>query len=392
MNLPPLLLPQGVTSRYIPTRDLTFHILESGHGSKTTKPLIILLHGFPEIAYSWRRVLPQLAQAGYHVVAPDQRGFGRTTGWDNRSYEQVDLATFSLSSLVRDIVLLVHALGYQSVACVAGHDCGAVSAAMCALMRPDFFRSVALMSHPFHGSPEIPLGVGGAVGGGTEGSAGDVHAALEALGRKHYKWYYSTAAAGPEMSNLTPEEMRWFLRGYFHLKSGSWAGNRPHALGEWAAEDLVKLPGYYIMPIGETMPATVAIDMATESSGEASKSWLPDDELAIYAGEYGRTGFQGGLNWYRVRTAAGGKYTRDFEVFAGKKLEPPCAFVSGKLDWGNYQEPGAIEKMKNGVSCADLRILRLVDGVGHWTPQESPNEVSRAILDLIGGLREEIVI
>ncbi|CAG8931969.1 unnamed protein product [Penicillium salamii] len=390
MTLPPLPLPPGVTSRCIPTRDLNIHILESGHDPQTTKPLIILLHGFPEIAYSWRRVLPQLSQAGYHVVAPDQRGFGRTTGWDDRSYSQVDLATFSLSSLVRDIVLLVHALGYRSVACVAGHDCGAVSAAMCALMRPDFFHSVALMSHPFNGSPELPLGVdGGAVGGGTEGSAGDVHAALAALGRKHYKWYYSTEAAGPEMSDLTVEEMRVFLRGYFHLKSGSWAGNRPHALGKWAAEDLVKLPGYYIMPVDKTMPETVAIDMAAEPA-EASKSWLPDDELAVYAGEYGRTGFQGGLNWYRVRTAAGGKYTRDLDVFAGKKLEPPCAFVSGKLDWGNYQEPGAIEKMKNGISCADLRILRLVDGVGHWTPQESPNEVARAILDLVGGLREEL--
>ncbi|KAK9859715.1 hypothetical protein MYU51_013965 [Penicillium brevicompactum] len=390
MPLPPLPLPAGVTSRYIPTRDLTFHILESGH-STTPKPLIILLHGFPEIAYSWRRVLPKLASAGYHVVAPDQRGFGRTTGWDDRAYSEVDLSTFSLSSLVRDIVLLVHALGYRSVACVAGHDCGAVSAAMCALMRPDFFQSVALMSHPFNGSPELPLGTGTGDGGGMEGSAGDVHGKLALLGRKHYKWYYSTAEAGPEMSNLSPEEMRVFLRGYFHLKSGSWEGNRPRALGKWDAEDLVQLPGYYIMPVGETMPGTVALDMAREPTGESSKGWLPDEELDVYAGEYGRTGFQGGLNWYRVRTAAGGKYTRDFEVFAGKKLEPPCAFVSGKLDWGNYQEPGAIEKMRDGVSCADLRILRMVDGVGHWTPQESPDEVSRAILDLIGGVRDRAV-
>lgn len=391
MALPPLPLPPGVTSRYIPTRDLTFHILESGNPD-TTKPLIILLHGFPEIAYSWRRVLPKLAAAGYHVVAPDQRGFGRTTGWDTRSYSEVDLSTFSLSTLVRDIVYLVHALGYRSVACVAGHDCGAVSASMCALMRPDFFRTVALMSHPFNGSPELPLGTAdaGAGSGGTEGSAGNVHGALAALGRKHYKWYYSTAEAGPEMSK-SPEELRVFLRGYFHLKSGSWAGNQPYALEKWAAEDLAKLPGYYIMPVGETMPATVAIDMAVEpSKGESSKTWLPDDELDVYAGEYGRTGFQGGLNWYRVRTAAGGKYTRDLDVFAGKKLEPPCAYVSGKLDWGNYQEPGAFQKMMDGVSCADLRYVRVVDGVGHWTPQESPDEVSRAILDLIKSSRDEL--
>jgi microsomal epoxide hydrolase len=259
------------------------------------------------------------------------------------------------------------------------------------------------MSHPFNGSPDVPFDTanqdsdlnagesGGA--GGAEGSAAaaGIHEELARLGKKHYKWYYSTAAAGPEMSNLDRGEMNRFLRGYFHLKSGSWAGNRPRALGKWTAENLVQLPGYYIMPIGETMPATVAIDMQDEpTGGDSSRSWLPDDELAVYAAEYGRTGFQGGLNWYRVRTAAGGKYTRDFDVFAGKKLEPPCAFVSGKLDWGNYQEPGAIEKMKNGVSCADLRIMRFVDGVGHWTPQESPEEVSRAILDLIEGVREDI--
>ncbi|KAJ5354006.1 hypothetical protein N7541_006570 [Penicillium brevicompactum] len=391
MPLPPLPLPPGVTSRYIPTRDLTFHILESGH-STTPKPLIILLHGFPEIAYSWRRVLPKLAAAGYHVVAPDQRGFGRTTGWDDRAYSEVDLSTFSLSSLVRDVVLLVHALGYRSVACVAGHDCGAVSAAMCALMRPDFFQSVALMSHPFNGSPDLPLGTGtGDVEGGMEGSAGDVHGKLALLGRKHYKWYYSTAEAGPEMSNLSPEEMRVFLRGYFHLKSGSWEGNRPRALGKWDAEDLVQLPGYYIMPVGETMPGTVALDMAREPTrGNLQRGGCRTRSLTFTLVSMDGRGSRG-VELVSGAYGGWGKYTRDFEVFAGKKLEPPCAFVSGKLDWGNYQEPGAIEKMRDGVSCADLRILRMVDGVGHWTPQESPDEVTRAILDLIGGVRDRAV-
>ncbi|KAJ5463020.1 hypothetical protein N7475_007964 [Penicillium sp. IBT 31633x] len=401
MTLPPLPLPTGLTSRNIQTKDLNIHILEAGQTPENNRPLIILLHGFPEIAYSWRRVIPKLA-AGFHVVAPDQRGFGRTTGWDTRNHAEVDLATFSLTSLVRDIILLVHALGHRSVRCVAGHDCGAVSAAMCALMRPDFFQSVALMSHPFNGPPEMPFNTAtedvqragsdkAQPAGGAEGSAvaANVHEELAALGRKHYKWYYSTPEAGMEMSDLAPADMHRFLRGYFHLKSGSWAGNRPHPLERWSAAELVELPGYYIMPLDESMPATVARDMALElSDGLDSHSWLPDEELAVYAGEYGRTGFQGGLNWYRVRTAAGGRYTKDFDVFAGKKLEPPCAYISGKLDWGNYQEPCAIEKMKNGISCADLRIFRLVDGVGHWTPQETPEEVAQAILDLIGGLHE----
>ncbi|KAJ5562705.1 hypothetical protein N7535_002849 [Penicillium sp. DV-2018c] len=406
MTLPPLPLPPGLTSRTIQTSSLNIHILEAGRpesppGQNTKpKPLIVLLHGFPELSYSWRHVLPRLASAGYHVVAPDQRGFGRTTGWDTRPHSEVDLSTFTISSLVRDIILLVHALGYRSVRCIAGHDCGAASAAACALMRPDFFQSVALMSHPFNGSPEVPFNTATGDKGvdvvrlETEKAekAKEVHEELARLGRKHYQWYYSTKEAGPEMSDLGPEEMRRFLRGYFYLKSGSWRGNRPRALKRWSADELVQLPGYYVMPLEASMPETVAKDMESEDPSAVLKSheWMSDEDLAVYADEYGRTGFQGGLNWYRIRTAEKGRWAKDIEVFGGKKIEQPCAYVSGKLDWGNYQQPGAIEKMRDGVSCADLRILRLIDGVGHWTPQESPEEVVRAILDLIDCLPEYV--
>jgi len=393
-------LPEGISSRLITTTDLTFHILEAGATPDRDRPLVILLHGFPEIAYSWRRVLPKLAAAGFHAVAPDQRGFGRTTGWDTRQYEEVDLTTFTLTTLARDIVLLVHTLGYRSVHCVAGHDCGAITASTCALVRPDFFRSVVLMSHPFNGSPDLPFntanessmdsetaGRGG--GGGAEGSAAasGIHEALAQHGRKHYKWYYSTPQANPDMSGLTPEELHRFLRGYFHLKSGSWPGNKPRPLTGWSADQVVQMPGYYIMPADATMPEAVERDMADEpTKGLSSHSWLPDDELAVYVGEYARTGFQGGLNWYRVRTAAGGRYTRDYDLFAGKKIEPPCAFVSGKQDWGIYQEPGALDKMTSGAVCSNFRLLRLLDGVGHWIPQESPDEVVRTIIDLTKSL------
>lgn len=397
---PSLPLPEGVTSRLVATSDLTFHILEAGATPARDRPLVILLHGFPEIAYSWRRVLPKLAAAGFYAVAPDQRGFGRTTGWDTRKYEDVDLTTFSLTTLVRDIVLLVHALGYRSVHCVVGHDCGAITASTCALVRPDFFRSVVLMSHPFNGSPDLPFNTANELssdaqiadrggGGGAEGSAAasGIHEALARHGRKHYKWYYSKPEASPDMSNLASEDLHRFLRGYFHLKSGSWPGNKPRPLSGWSAEQVVQMPGYYIMPADATMPQAVERDMANEpTKGLSSHSWLPDDELAVYVAEYARTGFQGGLNWYRVRTAPGGRYTRDYDLFAGKKIEPPCAFVSGKQDWGIYQEPGALDKMTSGDVCADFRLLRLLDGVGHWVPQESPDEVARTIIDLVHGL------
>ncbi|RAQ55305.1 epoxide hydrolase [Aspergillus flavus] len=395
----PLPLPEGITTRFIPTKTLTFHILESNPDPNTPRPLLLLLHGFPELAFSWRKVVPPLAAAGYHVVAPDQRGFGRTTGWDTRPFSEVDLNTFTLTSFVRDMVTLVHALGYRSVQCVVGHDCGAVTAAMCALVRPDFFRSVVLLSHPFNGSPVLPFGTSSSSssgeegeekggGGGTESAAGDhVHDELAARGRKHYKWYYSTSPANEEMVEPVAG-LGEFLRGYFYLKSGSWGGNQPFPLEGWTAEDLVKLPYYYVMPLEANMREAVQRHMESESEGTvaASKEWLSDEELAVYVGEYARTGFQGGLNWYRVRTAAGGRYTWDFDVYAGRKIEVPAAFVSGKLDWGIYQEPGALEKMVDGRVCSDFRVLRLVDGVGHWAPQECPGVVVEVILELLRGL------
>lgn len=401
LAIPPSLpLPRGVSSRYVVTPELTFHTLESGATPGQDRPLIVLLHGFPEIAYSWRRILPQLADAGFHAVAPDQRGFGRTTGWDTRPFDEVDLASFSLTNLVRDVVILVHALGYRSVHCVVGHDCGAITASMCALMRPDFFRSVVLLSHPFNGSPTLPFNTanqsidehataaarGG--GGGAEGSAAasGIHQALAQVGRKHYKWYYSTAPANGDMC-LAPHDLHRFLRGYFHLKSGSWPGNQPRRLKGWTAEEVVQMPYYYIMPLDATMPQAVEQHMVDEpSGGQTSHSWLPDDELAVYVAEYARTGFQGGLNWYRVRTAAGGQYTKDYDLFAGKKIEPPCSFISGEKDWGTYQEPGALEKMTSGAVCSDFRSLKVLKGVGHWIPQEAPDEVVQTIIELTNGL------
>ena len=135
------------------------HILEAGFETRsennTARPLVLLLHGFPELAYSWRKVMLPLAAAGYHVVAPDQRGYGRTTGWDG-DYDG-DVASFRMLNLVRDVMGLISALGHRSVAAVFGHDAGSHVAAWCSLIRPDVFRSVAMMSAPFAGPPPLPF-------------------------------------------------------------------------------------------------------------------------------------------------------------------------------------------------------------------------------------------
>ena len=137
-------LPNGIRSRRINNGNgLDMHILEAGF-EQPNRPCVLLLHGFPELAYSWRKVLLPLAEAGLHVVAPDQRGYGRTTGWDD--HYDGDLTPFRVNNLVTDALGLVNALGYDHVACVVGHDFGSPVAAHCALIRPDVFRSVALMS------------------------------------------------------------------------------------------------------------------------------------------------------------------------------------------------------------------------------------------------------
>ncbi len=148
-------LPKGIRARLVPgINGLTMHVLEAGF-EQTGRPCVLLLHGFPELAYSWRKVMVPLADAGFHVIAPDQRGYGRTTGCDT-SYE-ADLSLSRPLNLVRDALGLVSALGYREVAAVIGHDFGSPVAAWCALLRPDVFRSVVLMSAPFGGPPPLPF-------------------------------------------------------------------------------------------------------------------------------------------------------------------------------------------------------------------------------------------
>ena len=360
-------LPAGVSARFIPdVNGLRLHVLEAGEAGR---PCVLLLHGFPELAYSWRKVMPALAGAGYHVIAPDQRGYGRTTGWD-ADYDG-DLASFRLMNLVRDMVGLVDALGYRTVAGVVGHDFGASVAAWCALLRPDIFRSVTLMSAPFAGPPSLK----------ATGIHSDIHRALATLDRprKHYQWYYATREANADMT-LCRQGMHDFLRAYYHHKSADWAGNKPEKLAGWTAGELARMPTYYIMDLARTMPETVAPEMPDATSIAANR-WLPDDELQVYSGEYARNGFQGGLQWYRCRTQGVG--AAELAVFQGRRIEIPAMFISGKSDWGIYQSPGAYERMQSvwtGVSRCHL-----VDGAGHWVQQEQAGSVSTLLLDFLSG-------
>jgi pimeloyl-ACP methyl ester carboxylesterase len=362
-------LPPGIRSRFIDgINGLRVHVLEAGFET-AGRPCVLLLHGFPELAYSWRKVMPALAAAGFHVVAPDQRGYGRTTGWDG-NYDG-DLASFRLLNLVRDTLTLVAALGYRSVA-VVGHDFGAAVAAGCALIRPDVFRSMTLMSAPFAGAPASP--------GSEEKTSGeDVHGALARLPRprKHYQWYYSTRPANDDMWRC-PQGVHAFLRAYFHFKSADWSDNKPFRLASWSAGELAKMPTYYIMDLNEDMAATVAPEMPSAGAIAACR-WLPENELAVYSGEYERNGFQGGLQWYRCRTQG---VNADLGVFAGRTIDVPAMFIAGRSDWGIYQVPGAIERMQQSA-CTRMRGCHLLEGAGHWVQQEQPERVSELLIEFL---------
>lgn len=367
-------LEPEISSRFVEDNNgLRMHVLEAG---VVGQPCILLLHGFPELAYSWRKIMAPLARAGFYVMAPDQRGYGRTIGWDPAF--DGDLRQFSMLNLVRDALGLISARGYRSVAAVIGHDFGASVAAWCAMVRPDVFRAVVLMSAPFTGPPDLPFDTERHPRPGRP--AKTIHDELAALARprQHYQRYYSSVAANEDMWRA-PQGIHAFLRAYYHIKSADWPGNHPFPLHSWTATELAKLPTYYVMDVGLGMAETVAAE-APSAAAVALCSWLPDAELAVYSAEYLRTGFQGGLQWYRCRTTEVSEAEQ--QIFSGRTIDVPSWFIAGAHDWGIRQVPGALQRMQT-VACTLMQGCHLLDGAGHWVQQEQPKVVTRLLLEAL---------
>ncbi len=371
-------LPSGIRSRFVPgINGLTVHFLEAGF-EDGPRPCLLLLHGFPELAYSWRKQMLTLARAGFHVVAPDQRGYGQTSGWDGR-YDG-DVGSFRLFNLVKDSLALVYALGYRSVESVMGHDFGSLVSAYCSLIRPDVFRSVVLMSAPFAGPPELPFNTVEKSTQPKDSGRPNIHDELAALPRprKHYQWYYSTPEANADMLHAR-QGVHDFLRGYFHFKSADWKQNKPFPLKSWSAEELYRLPTYYIMDMDKGMAETVEPEMPSESE-IAGCEWLTDEELRVYSTEFSRNGFQGGLQWYRCLTDP--RYKADLQTFSGLTIDVPSCFIAGAKDWGVFQAPGNFDKMKSEV-CTRMLGVYLAEEAGHWVQQEQPEETSGLLLEFL---------
>lgn len=313
-----------------------------------------------------------LAERGFHVFAPDQRGYGRTTGADTR-YD-CDLEQFGHLNLARDALGLATALGHSKCA-IVGHDFGSPIAGWCALAQPGRVIATVFMSAPFEGpktsEPEV---------------AAPAHLALDdplfvELARlphpkKHYVDYYRSREANENLSH-PPQGIAAFLRAYYHFKSADWKGNEPEPLPDRSAASMTRMPAYYIMDSNTGMAETV--DRYAPSPSEvATNQWLTEDELAHCANEFERTGFQGGLNWYRA-APSGHEQKRPF---AGKTIDTPAFFVSGERDWGAYQNPGAIDRMQTDA-CADFRSLHWMAGAGHWVQQEQAKSTATLLGDLL---------
>ena len=375
-------LAASIRSRLIDNNNgCTMHVLEAGFESRD-RPCIVLLHGFPELAFSWRKQVLFLAAAGFHVIAPDQRGYGRSSGTDVTFDD--DLLPYTLMNHVSDTLGLVQALGYRSVAAVVGHDYGSPVAAWCALVRPDVFRSVVLMSAPFGGPPTLPVNTAEAPARKLPASVPSIHDELAALlrPRKHYRWYYSTRQANEDIWH-NPQGVHEFLRAYYHFKSGDWKDNRPFPLKSWTAGELANMPTYYIiMDLAKDMAETVAPEMPSASEIAACQ-WLTEEDLRVYSTEYNRIGFQGGLQSYRVGTNP--RFSAELRAFSASYDRCASVFYLRSEGLGGLPDPRCTGEHADS-SCTRMVGIHLVEGAGHWVQQEQPDQVN----ELLRGFLQQI--
>ena len=316
-------MPQFKNS-FADSNGIRMHFLEQGSG-----PLVILCHGFPELGYSWRHQLTALAEAGYRAVAPDQRGYGQT---DRPAAPDA----YTLCHLAGDIVGLVEALGEKQAA-IFGHDWGAPVAWSCALLRPDIFRAVGLLSVPYlakfwSGPPPT-----------------QAMRQMLAAGQMFYQMYFQEP--GRAEAQFERDVRDSMLRFFYCVSGGIPAEMRWRFLFSPSEEILDTLPKPSALP-----------------------AWLTEEELMVFATEFARTGFTGGLNWYR-------NLDRDRELMgflAGARIEQPSLFVAGAEDpvIAMYRE--AYDALETSMPQLSAKIL--IPSAGHWVQQEKPAEVNSNML------------
>jgi pimeloyl-ACP methyl ester carboxylesterase len=323
-----------LTHRTVETNGIRMHLAEQGEG-----PLVLLCHGFPESWYSWRHQLPSLAEAGFHAVAPDMRGYGQT----DRPQE---IDQYTLLHSIGDMVGLLDLLGAEQ-AVIAGHDWGAPLVWAAALLRPDRFRGVIAMSGPFGPrAPSRPTTV--------MPQTGDM---------LFYQLYFQT----PGVAEAEFErDVRLTIRSMLY----SISGDAPPVVGSVVDRSAVG------------MVHRQAGFLAHMASRQSLPPWLTEDDVDFYATEFSRTGFRGGLNWYR-------NIDRNWELFApfaGAKVLGPALYIAGERDVV-LDFPGVRQRITNmGKFVPQLRGTIMLPGCGHWTQQERAAEVNAAMIEFLRGL------
>lgn len=328
----------GIAHRTVEANGIRMHLAEMGAG-----PLVLLCHGFPESWYSWRHQLPALAEAGFHAVAPDMRGYGQ-------SDRPAAIDQYTMLHLVGDLVGLLDALGAEE-AVIAGHDWGAAVAWHAALLRPDRFRAVVGLCVPFR-----PRG-----GERPTTSMPQTETAL------FYQLYFQD----PGVAEADLErDVRLFIRGNLYTNSGD---NPRLAPGAVPAADIGMVPregGLLPFYAGERAAPSVM------------PPWIGEADVDFYAGEFARTGFRGGLNYYR-------NIDRNWELlapFAGAKVTVPALFVVGDRDL--VMAFRGTNRLVHDLSrhVPQLRRTLILPGCGHWTQQERPAEINAAIIEFLRAL------
>jgi pimeloyl-ACP methyl ester carboxylesterase len=369
-------LAAGIRSRYVENNNgLRMHVLEAGF-EQPGRPCVVFLHGFPELAYTWRNQLLPIANAGFHAIAPDLRGYGRSVTTAVQFGD--DLLPYALLNRVSDVLGLVRALGYKKVATVVGHDWGGATAAWCAMVRPDVFRSVVLMSTPFDGPSDLPLDTADHPLKPVAEVNMDKELAALPRPRKHYQSYLISRGANEDLWHA-PQGVHDLLRAWIYFKSADWKGNKPFPLNSWSATELAKMPEYYIMDLNKTIAETMAEKMPSKAEIAACQ-WMTEADLQVYSTEYVRTGFQGGLNSYRILKDS--RYDAELNSFSNRTIDIPSCYIAGASEWGVYQSPGAFEGMQHGA-CTRLLGVHLIDGAGHSVAEEQPDQVSRLIIEFL---------
>jgi len=313
----------GCQHRSLEANGIRMHIAEQGRG-----PLVLLCHGFPETWYSWRHQLPALAAAGYRAVAPDMRGFGQTDRpADSTQYTQLHMAG--------DMVGLLDELKVEH-AVIVGHDWGAPVAWTCALTRPDRFRAVAALSVPY-----IPRGVVRPTDG-LRFQAGDNF--------MYMLYFQEPGVAEAELE----QDVRSTIRRVLYWASGESPGSAPKPKTAKFLD---------LMDDPPTLPA-----------------WLTEADVNHYVGEFLRTGFTGGLNWYR-------NLDRTWELMAAytnAKVTAPALYVAGDRDLVYVRWKAAVEHLTQSVP--NLRKTVVLPGCGHWTQQERPEAVNTELITFLTSL------